>query len=108
VDGTRLSADRLAARLQLRTEALLPKLGVGVEITHKIQAVADLGYLLPLRTRTQLQLDEKSGFFVSRGSAALNLPSSDVSLRVNEQPTNTAPWQLKRYVISLGLLYRIL
>jgi hypothetical protein len=107
VAGTRLGADELALRLQSVTDAVQPKLGLGVELSHKIELVADLGYLLPLRTRTQLQIEENSGFFLTRSSAALDLPAADVTLRVNQQPTSTAPWQLNRWLFSFGLLYRV-
>lgn len=106
VAGTHLGADKLSARLQLLTSAVLPTIGVGVELTHKIELVADLGYLLPTRTRTQLQLSEESGFFLTRSSAVIDLPSPDVSLRVNDQPTATLPWQQQRWLLSFGLLFR--
>ncbi|MDB5236288.1 MAG: hypothetical protein JWR44_3281 [Hymenobacter sp.] len=107
VAGTRLGADELALRLQSVTDAVQPKLGLGIELSHKIELVADLGYLLPLRTRTQLQVEESSGFFLTRSSAALDLPAAEVGLRVNQQPASTVPWQLNRLLFSFGLLYRV-
>ncbi len=107
VAGTQLGADELSLRVQSATDAMQPKLGLGVEISHKIELVADLGYLWPLRTRTQLQVNEESGFFLTRGSATIDLPSSDVSLRVNELSTTAVPWQLNRWLLSFGLLYRL-
>ena len=106
VAGTHLGADRLSARLQLVTDALLPTAGLGLELTHKIELVAGLGYLLPTRTRTQLQLKEESGFFLSRSSAVVDLPDPNVSLRVNERASTTPPWQQQRWLLSFGLLFR--
>ena len=106
VAGTHLGADRLSARLQTFTEAVLPTLGLGLELTHQLELVADVGYLLPLRTRAQLQLDEESGFFLTRRSATLNLPRADVDLRVNGQPASGLPWQPQHW-LSLGLHYRL-
>ncbi len=93
VAGTHLGADRLSARLQTLTEAVLPTLGLGLKLTYQLELVADAGYLLPLRTRAQLQLAEESGFFLTRNSATINLTAADVALRVNGQPTATLPWQ---------------
>jgi hypothetical protein len=107
VAGTRLGADRLSARLQTLTEAVLPTLGLGLELTHQLELVADASYLLPLRTRAQLELAEESGFFLTRSSATLNLPDADVDLRVNGQPTATLPWQPRPWLLSLGLRYRL-
>ena len=107
VAGTTLNADKLGLQLQSTADALQPKLGLGLELSHKIELVADLGYLLPLRTRTQLVLSEKSGFFLARSTAAIHLPSPDVSLRVNEQATAAVPWQQRRWLLSFGLLYRL-
>lgn len=107
ISGQHLTADELGMQLQTVSDAVQPKLGLGLEMSHKIELVADLGYLLPLRTRTQLQLKEKSGFFLSRSSAVIDLPSPDVSLRVYEQATSTAPWQQRRWLLSFGLLYRL-
>ena len=107
VAGAHFGANELGLRVQSRTEALLPKLGLGLELSHRLELVADLGYLLPLRTRTQLQVDEESGFFLFRSSAAINLPNADVGLRVNEQPTTALPWQLSHWLLSFGLQYRL-
>ena len=107
VSGTRLGADELCLSVQSLTDALLPKLGLGLELSHKLELVADLGYLLPLRTRTQLQVDEESGFFLFRSSAAIDLPNANVGLRVNEQPTTMLPWQLNHWLLSFGLQYRL-
>ena len=107
VSGTRLGADELCLSVQSLTDALLPKLGLGLELSHKLELVADLGYLLPLRTRTQLQVDEESGFFLFRSSATIDLPNANVGLRVNEQPTTTLPWHLTHWLLSFGLQYRL-
>ncbi len=107
VGGTVLKADKFGLRVQSVTEAVLPTLGLGLELSRKVELVADAGCLLPLRTRTQLQVNEKSGFFLGRSAAAVDLPNADVSLRVNERPTAAVPWQLNRWLISIGLLYRM-
>ncbi len=106
VAGTSLRAAELGLELQTVSEAIQPTLGLGLEISHKIELVADLGYLLPLRTRTQLRVSEASGFFLTRRSATVDLPTADVSLRVNEHPTTAAPWSLNPWLLSFGLLYR--
>jgi hypothetical protein len=106
VAGKRLGADKLSARLQQVHDALLPTLGVGMELSHKIELVADLGYLLPMRNATQLQLSEESGFVLTRRTAAIDLPHPDVNLRVNDQPAAALPWQQQRWLLTLGVLFR--
>jgi hypothetical protein len=105
--GAKLSTNRLALALQSLTEGLQPRLGLGVEISHKWEAVADLGYLWPLRTRTQLTATEQGGFFHFDSESALNLPASEVQLTVAGQPATAAPWQLGRLLLSVGLLHRL-
>ena len=107
VAGTRLGADCLSARLQTRTDAVLPTLGLGLELTHQLELVAEAGYWLPLRTRAELQLDEESGFFLTRRSATINLPSNEVNVRVNGQPASALPWQPQHWLLSTGLRYRL-
>ena len=107
VAGAHLGADELSLSVQSLTEAMLPKLGLGLELSHKFELVADLGYLLPLCTRTQLQVDEESGFFLTRSSTAVDLPHTDVSLHLNDQPTTNLPWQLNHWLLSFGLVYRL-
>jgi hypothetical protein len=68
-------------------------------------AVADLGYLWTLRTHTQVLVEEKRGFF--RNGATLDLPTSDVQLTVDNQLTTSAPWQLGRLMLNVGLLHRL-
>jgi hypothetical protein len=106
VAGKPLGADKLSARLQQVTDAVLPTAGLGVELTHKIELIVELGYLLPTRTRTQLQLSEESGFFLTRRSAAIDLPRADVSLLVNDQPAAVLPWQQQQWLLSFGFLFR--
>ena len=107
VAGTILKANELSLQVQSVADAVQPQLGLGLELSHKIELVADLGYLLPLRTRTQLQVNEESGFFLTRTSASIDLPSADASLRVNEQLASTVPWQTNRWLLNFGLLYRL-
>ena len=107
VADVHLGADELSLSVQSLTEAILPKLGLGLELSHKFELVVDLGYLLPLHTRTQLQVDEESGFFLTRSSTAVDLPHTDVSLRLNDQPTTNLPWQLNHWLLSFGLVYRL-
>ena len=90
------------------TDALLPKLGVGVELNHRWEAVADLGYVLPLRTRGQLLVEEKKGFFsFNQHAADLSLPATEAQVFVDDQVADRAPWQLGRLLPSVGLLYRL-
>ncbi len=103
--GTKLSADRLALSLQQVTNALQPKLGLGVELSHQWEVVAELGYLWALRTRTELRVREKRGFF--RNEAALSLPASEVQLTVNDQPATSAPWQLGRVLVGVEFSHRL-
>lgn len=105
--GTRLATNRLNLALQSVTEGVQPRLGLGVELNHTWQAVADLGYLWPLRTRTQLVATEQGGFFHFDSESALNLPASEVQLTVAGQPAPAAPWQLGRLLLSVGLLHRL-
>ncbi|HEX8330594.1 MAG TPA: carboxypeptidase-like regulatory domain-containing protein [Hymenobacter sp.] len=107
VGGTTLTADELGVQVQSTADAVQPTLGLGVELSHKWELVADLGYLLPLRTRTEVQVKEESGFFLTRSSAALTLPHHDVRLQLNDRPIGAVPWQQQRWLFSFGLLYRL-
>jgi hypothetical protein len=106
--GTPLGADQLALFLQTTTDALQPRLGLGLELTHHWEATADLGYLLPLRTRSQLLVEEKKGFLsFSEHTAGLALPATEVQVFAHGQPAASAPWQLGRLLLSVGVLYRL-
>ena len=106
--GTPLAADQLRLTLQTTTDAIQPRLGLGFELSHHWEAVADLGYLLPLRTRSQLLLEERKGFFsFSEHTAALGLPATEAQAYVAGQPATGAPWQLGRWLLSVGVLYRL-
>ena len=105
--GTKLTTDRLALSLQRVTDGLQPKIGLGVELNHQWEAIADLGYLWPLRTRSQLLVAERGGFFHFDSESTLALPASEVQLTVGGQPATAAPWQLGRWQVSIGMLYRL-
>jgi hypothetical protein len=106
--GTPLAADQLALSLHAITDALQPRLGLGLELNHHWEAVADLGWLLPLRTRSQLLIAEKKGFFSCNEQAAdLDLPATETLVHVNNQSATGSPWQLGRWLLSLGVLYRL-
>ena len=108
VAGSPLPGDQLTLSLQTVTDALLPKLGLGVEINHRWEAVADLGYVLPLRTRGQLLIEEDKGFFsFNQHAADLSLPATEARVLVNDQPATSGPWQLGRLLPSVGVLYRL-
>ncbi len=106
--GSPLPGDQLTLTLENLTDALLPKLGLGLELNRRWQAVADLGYVLPLRTRGQLLIEEKKGFFsFNQHAADLALPASEAQVLVGGQPADRGPWQLGRLLPSVGLLYRL-
>jgi len=106
--GSPLPGDQLTLSLQNVTDALLPKLGLGVEINHRWEAVADLGYVLPLRTRGQLLIEEDKGFFsFNQHAANLSLPATEARVLVNGQSATSGPWQLGRLLPSVGVLYRL-
>ncbi|MDO7885258.1 carboxypeptidase-like regulatory domain-containing protein [Hymenobacter cheonanensis] len=106
--GTPLAADELTLSLQTITDALLPRLGLGLEINRRWEAVADLGYVLPLRTRAQLLVEEKKGFFSFNAHAAdLDLPAAEAQVAVGGQPATGGPWQLGHPLLSIGVLYRL-
>jgi hypothetical protein len=107
VASTHLGADELSARIQTVSDFLRPSLGLGLELSHRYELVADASYLVPLHRKTQLQLDEESGFFLFRGSATVDLPAADVDLRVNDQPTTRLPWQQQHWLLSIRLRYRV-
>ena len=102
--GTKLSADRLSLALQSLTEGIQPRLGLGLELSHQWEVTADLGYLWPLRTRTQLYVEEDKWFFGNE--TTLDLPASEVQLTVAGQPATAAPWQLGRLQLSINLVHR--
>ena len=106
--GTPLGAERLTLSLQAITDAIQPRLGLGLELTRHWEAVADLGYLLSLRTRSQLLVEEKKGFFsFSEHTADLDLPAAEARVLVAGQPVAAAPGQLGRWLLSVGVLYRL-
>ena len=106
--GTRLAASRVAVALQTQTTALQPKLGLGLELSHQLEAVADLGYLLPLRTRSQLRLQEVNhGFFSANYTATLLLPAAEAQVFVDGQPAAAAPWRPGRLLLLVGICYRL-
>ena len=107
VAGTLLDARRLSARVQTLTAALLPTLGLGLELSHRYQLTAEAGYLLPLRTRRQLELAEESGFYFTRRTASLDLPAEGVAVQVDHQPGTALPWRLQPWLVQVGLLYRV-
>jgi hypothetical protein len=106
IDGTKLNADKISVAVQEFTEGWMPKIGIGVEVTHFLEVVADAGLLMPTRTRSELYLAEKSGFFLWRNDVDLALPAAGATVLVNNAPA-AAPWSLGRPVLTLGILYRI-
>ncbi|GAB3636825.1 hypothetical protein GCM10027422_24150 [Hymenobacter arcticus] len=106
--GTPLAADQLTLSLQRVTSALLPKLGLGLEISHHWEAVADLGYLLLLNNHNQLLIEENRGFFsFNQHAAELALPAAEAQVFVNGQPAAAGPWQPGHLLLSVGVLYRL-
>jgi len=108
LSGTSLAADQLTLTWQNQATALLPRLGLGVELSHRWEATADLGYLLPLRTRSQLAIAEQKGFFsFTEHTATLPLPAAEAQTFVAGQPASQAPWSLGRVALQVGVLYRL-
>jgi hypothetical protein len=106
--GTPLAAGQLTLTWQNQVTALLPRLGLGVEISHRWEATADLGYVLTLRTRSQLRIEEQKGFFsFTEHAATLPLPAAEAQTWVAGQRADLAPWSLGRVALQVGVLYRL-
>ncbi len=102
--GKSLKAKSLAVAGQTRTNGWLPRVGVGLELSHRFELVADYGYLLPIGTRTEVHLKEKSGFLLLRKSADAPLPADVLQLN---GAAAAPPWRLGRSVLTVGMLYRL-
>lgn len=102
--GKSLKAKTLAVAVQARTDGWLPRVGLGLELSHRFEVVADYGYLLPVSTRPEVRLKEKSGFFFNRHDTDTGL--SVEALQVNGQQA-PPPWRLDRSVLTVGILYRL-
>ena len=107
LDGIKLNADRISVAVQEFTEGWMPRLGLGVEVSHHLEVVADASLLLPWRTRSELHLAEKSGFFLWRNEVDVALPTAGASVLVNNVPA-AAPWSLGKPMLTIGILYRLL
>ena len=104
VAGTKLNADRVSVAVQDFTDAWQPRLGVGVELSHRLEAVADLGYLMPWHTRRELHLAEESGFFLFRNDTDLALPAAGATV----QTTGPAPrWSPSGPLLTVALFFRL-
>lgn len=106
VAGTKLSADRLSVAVQEFTDGWQPRLGLGVELTHHIELVADVGLLLPWHRRSELHLAEESSFFLFRNDADVALPAAGATVLVDNAPA-AAPWVLGRPLLTVGITYRL-
>ncbi|MDB5234767.1 MAG: hypothetical protein JWR44_1760 [Hymenobacter sp.] len=106
VAGTKLGADEISVAVQEFTDGWQPRLGLGVELSHRLELVADASLLLPWHTRSELHLAEKSGFYFTRSEADLALPAAGATVLVNDVP-GAAPWSLGRAMVSVALLYRL-
>ena len=105
VTGTTFKADRVSVAYQEFTDAWQPRLGVGVELSRRLEAVADLGYLIPWHSRRELHLAEESGFFLFRNDANLALPAAGATV----QATGPAPrWSPSGPLLTVALFFRLL
>jgi hypothetical protein len=104
--GTALAASKLSVALQQRTTAWLPRLGVGLELSHRTEFMAEVGALLAPRIREELHVAEESGFFLTRAKVNVPLADAGATVSVADKPAVT-PWALGRPMVTMGLIYRL-
>lgn len=103
VADTRLDANRLALGLQSVTRGLEPQLGLEVKLGATLYLFAEASYRLQLAERSELLLEEKQGFFLTRTSARVPLASPQVRVRVDEKVRQSVPFQPRPVLFRLGL-----
>ncbi|TGE06653.1 carboxypeptidase-like regulatory domain-containing protein [Hymenobacter fodinae] len=103
VNGTSLDATRLAVGLQSITKGLAPQLGLEVKIGSNLYIFTEASYCIQTATTSELLVEEKQGFFLSRAAARVRLPSPDVQVRLNEQVQQSAPFVPRPLLLRIGI-----
>ncbi|QJX45563.1 hypothetical protein HMJ29_00845 [Hymenobacter taeanensis] len=103
VRGTPLNANRVAVGLQSITKGLAPQLGLEVKLASTLYLFAEASYCVPLATHSELLLEEKQGFFLSRSTARVPLTSPEVLVQLNGQERQTAPFLPRPLLLRVGI-----
>ena len=102
VEGTTLNASQLRLSWQRRIRAWVPQVGLGIELSHRVEVTADVGMLVGQRTRDELHLAEAQGFLLTRNQ--VSIPATATGVHGAGAAT---PWKVQQPLITLHMLYRL-
>ncbi|WP_167855246.1 carboxypeptidase-like regulatory domain-containing protein [Hymenobacter wooponensis] len=103
VSGTQLGASRLALGLQSITKGVAPQLGLEVKVGATLYLFMEASYCIQAAPNSELLLDEKKGFFLSRNSARVPLSSPDVHVQLHAQARQSAPFLPRPLQLRVGI-----
>lgn len=103
IKGETFDKNKFKVEFFSRQHNLLPKIAFELEITHRIDIFAEVGYFLPISKKQEglFFTDGRSSTWAGRSNqkrATIDLDNSNLSLRVDDIPTTKLPFQMNMFL----------
>lgn len=101
--GKNIDAEKFQLALGVNINAIKPTLKLNYNVTKRLYIHGAFSYLLPIKTVDKVYLKEKSGFFLKRKKANIQLNDQSIEVSYNDKLIKNSNLTFDNYLLSIGI-----
>ena len=105
--GKTIDADKIQFSIGQRRSGIKPKICLQYKVSKFLWLNASAGYVYDLNTSDRLYVNEKSGFFLTRKLASLDLSDHSLDVSNNGAITTKSDFKVGGYSYDIGLMLKM-
>lgn len=105
-DGKTIDAEKIQFGIGQKKIGLKPEISFQYSMRRRMWLTTSIGYFYNLKTTDRLYLQEKTGFFITRKEANINLTDDALKISFNGEETTKSHITFNNYFFGIGLMWK--
>ena len=106
LDNKTIDAQKIQFGIGGKTFGIQPKLALQYKIGKLVWINTSIGYYCGVKSSDKLFLQEKSGFFLTRKKANIDLTDNTLQITLNGKQTTSSSLKSNYYNVSIGIMFK--